>query len=231
MIAILAVLLAILLPALAVARRNGRAVTSLSNLRSLAQATAMYQLEHKSLYPKPAEGTFRGLGDLTPDERVAALWYNALDPYLGERTPPDTAAEREKRNNEQWKQSPVWKDFSADDQAKTRSFKMNANFANDGAGRYQTSEAQVKQPSRVVLYGDGQAADSVNASKVNQATFALSEGLVAPRWSGAAHLVFADGHANPERQPLNPAHVCPAWFGEKDKRGGVRTIVWDFAGD
>ena len=50
-IGIIAILIAILLPALSRARENARRVQCLSNIRQLATATIMFANEHKGLMP------------------------------------------------------------------------------------------------------------------------------------------------------------------------------------
>jgi len=62
-IGIIALLVSILLPALATAREQAQKTVCLSNLRSLGQAVAVYQAEHKGVFPPLsswAAGTFGG---------------------------------------------------------------------------------------------------------------------------------------------------------------------------
>lgn len=233
--AVIGLVMGIALPVLARARRAARSVQSLSNLRQLGQMTELYQDDHKRLFPKPAEGTFRGNGDLDADRRVQVLWYNALDPYAG-LAPPATLADREKRNDVAWKQAPAWADIPSSRQAANRTFKMNAYFADDAEGRYQTHGHLVRQPARTVVYGDGQAEDMAGQSSIgNASSFAMTEGIVGPRNPGrSVHVCCADGHASAEYQPLkerdgSKIYPCPGWYSENDKKGGQdRTLIWNF---
>ena len=103
-IGIIALLVSILLPALATAREQAQRTACLSNLRSLGQAVAVYQAEHKGVYPPLsswATGQFLGnryrganlwiMLKVTPGIRVAACptALNTLE------HPAYTAAQRE----------------------------------------------------------------------------------------------------------------------------------------
>lgn len=232
---IILVLAGILMPVLAHSRRTARTLKSQSNLRQIGLLTEMYKSDHKNLYPRPAEGTFRGEGDLTADERVRTLWYNAIDEYAGLRS-PQTVAERQDRNDEAWKQSAAWADIPEERQAANRTFKMNKNFADDGGGRYQTKGHLVRHPDRTVVYGDGQAEDMEGQTSIaNASNFSLSEGIVGPRNPGkGVNIVFADGHVSAEYQPLkmksgSTVYACPGWYSETDKKGGTdRRLIWNF---
>ncbi len=234
-LAAITLLLGILIPVLSRAKRSAQVMKSQANLRQISLMTELYKNDHKSLFPKPAEGTFRGIGDMGTDARIQALWYNAIDPYAG-LTPPQTAAQRQNRNDEPWKQSAFWGDIPDNRQAANRTFKMNANFADDNARRYRTPENLIRHPSRTVVYGDGQAEDMEGQSSIaNASTFSLSEGIVGPRNPGRTALIaFADGHLSLESQPLktqvgSTVYPCPGWYSETDKKGGSdRTLIWNF---
>ncbi len=234
-LSIIALLMGILIPFLSRGRRSAQALVSQANLRQLHDFTECYKNDHKSLFPKPAEGTFRGAGDMSTEARIQALWYNAVDPYAGLK-PPETAAQRANRNDVPWKQSPAWAGLPDNRKTANRSFKMNQNFSDDTVGRYQTRENLVRHPVVTVLYGDGQAEDMDGQSSIgNASNFSLSEGIVGPRNPGkTVNIVFVDGHVSAEFQKLkekvgSTLYPCPGWYSETDKAGGKdRTIIWDF---
>jgi len=58
-IGIIALLISVLMPALTAARQQAQKTQCLSNLRSLGQAVALYQAEHKGVYP-PLIGAIEG---------------------------------------------------------------------------------------------------------------------------------------------------------------------------
>ena len=92
-IAILSVLCALLLPALASSKENGRRAQCLSNLRQLALAAQMYWDENEEISFRYLRGSTNGgtiywFGWIKPGaegEREFDAAYGALFPYLGER--------------------------------------------------------------------------------------------------------------------------------------------------
>jgi prepilin-type N-terminal cleavage/methylation domain-containing protein/prepilin-type processing-associated H-X9-DG protein len=80
-IGIIAVLIALLLPALSGARNSARAVKCASQLREIGHAMAIYSTEGKRLLPF---GYIRARRDLPGrDETVVVTWDDLLNPYLG----------------------------------------------------------------------------------------------------------------------------------------------------
>jgi prepilin-type N-terminal cleavage/methylation domain-containing protein len=87
-ISIIALLVSILLPALGAARQTAVMLQCLSQTRSLAQATHMYQADHETYYDYGLDSrgtdnlfhndtlnTYLGLGNLYTDTRAADLWH------------------------------------------------------------------------------------------------------------------------------------------------------------
>ncbi len=72
-IGIIAILIALLLPALNKARQQSRALSCLSNLRQIAMATQLYAHDNKDMLP---------YGDTSP---WGNNWPTSLAPYLGKR--------------------------------------------------------------------------------------------------------------------------------------------------
>jgi prepilin-type N-terminal cleavage/methylation domain-containing protein/prepilin-type processing-associated H-X9-DG protein len=75
-IGIIALLIAIILPALNKAREQAKMVACMSNLRQLCAATFMHNDEFKEQYPAPA-----WIGDHEPDDWI--YWEAGLDPTQG----------------------------------------------------------------------------------------------------------------------------------------------------
>ena len=94
-IAIIAILAAMLLPALQQARERGRSAKCISNMKQVAYSFSAYGDEHKSYIPPYQNGT-----TVTSDGKVKGAgksWYSAtkskglLAPYVGMETPSDCA--------------------------------------------------------------------------------------------------------------------------------------------
>ena len=73
-IGIIALLIAILLPSLAAARRQAKTVTSMSNLRQIGIALVQYRIENRGYYPVAAWPSL-------PD-RPRMRWADAIYPYM-----------------------------------------------------------------------------------------------------------------------------------------------------
>ncbi len=73
-IGIIALLIAILMPALATARQQAKSVTSLSNLRQLGIGLVQYRVENKGCYPVASYASL-------PD-RARFRWGDAIYPYM-----------------------------------------------------------------------------------------------------------------------------------------------------
>jgi prepilin-type N-terminal cleavage/methylation domain-containing protein/prepilin-type processing-associated H-X9-DG protein len=80
-IGIIALLIAILLPALGRARQQGQRVQCMSNLRQITTATVMYCTENKGWFPRAAVGTATGNYSDVYDDFV--YWQPGRDPNQG----------------------------------------------------------------------------------------------------------------------------------------------------
>ena len=94
-IGIIAVLIAILLPALSRARQQANTVYCLANLRQIGNAYAMYVNDNKGWLPfvYNGDGTL-GWGQpyvrnpANPSLNTGIYWFEAIAPYMGSRKPP-----------------------------------------------------------------------------------------------------------------------------------------------
>ena len=225
-IAIVALLLALLLPSLARVRDAADALRCLSRQRQLAVATAVHQHDHAGRFPRPLVGNPATLppelaSRLSMDERYATLWFNALDMYLDRISPADAdPLALHKQDPVADRREPAWR-------LANRTLKMNTYFCEDDAGRFFSHDRDVEQPALTVLFADGRAADLYAGDLINARRYDVSEGLVGPRHAGGAvNVAFVDGHGRAIRQALNPALAGPGWYREST---GRQPLIWNFA--
>ncbi|RYG75546.1 prepilin-type N-terminal cleavage/methylation domain-containing protein [bacterium] len=217
-IGIIAILMAILLPALNKARASAQTLKCAANLRTLGQATAMYTNASKGYLPYTTT-------TLWP----TVLWFNAVDPYLGAKAGrPGAAANTaaDERSYKNYKQCPIYETFEGDkfdgNQGDTKEFaktyKMNSLLRRAAAPAYtiyvpgdapKTTRfaplniTQVKETSRVVYLGDGVSLDSVGQIPGHEESGQFSMELnddpnkqanPSMRHAGGANILFVDGH-------------------------------------
>lgn len=250
-ISVVGVMIALLLPALGMARRAARASGCLSNLKQIALATSGYHADFKNVYPQPAN-----------DAQIAsnaasgsALWFNALDPYFSKNLlkyagTGGTAATN--RNYEQYKHCPVWQEIPESGTTKNgngttinirrrdnRTLKMNKYFGNvDGADVIPggpavlwVRENDIKRPSDTVVYGDGAAQDLYPVNDTQTGHFHMDEYWVGLRHGTGANIAFADGSVRHYYQAYtkNVTAANPAGFLRWHKQGEPeQQLVWRF---
>jgi prepilin-type processing-associated H-X9-DG protein/prepilin-type N-terminal cleavage/methylation domain-containing protein len=230
-VAIIALLVAILLPSLGKAKAKAKATVCLSNMRQLGMATRGYEYDFNNFMPCPVT---------TPGE--ASMWYTALDPYLNDQNDANTVASR---NYKTFKQCTVWPELTslAPDTAVTgatqtsqqyqRTIKMNTHLRRDGmpssAGNARSfcSLLDIEQPSLHVLFADGTAGDQIpwpdntaEAGSFSMDVTDRTQGGVAVRHNGAANVAFVDGHAESltlptyKRTPAGTNVQIDAWYSQ-----------------
>jgi prepilin-type N-terminal cleavage/methylation domain-containing protein/prepilin-type processing-associated H-X9-DG protein len=189
-IGIIAILVALLLPALNKARQQAYAVKCLSNLRVLGQATAMYMSQYKGAFPYPTSayplppGTSAPAGSPLDGMQENICWFTALDPFLQPRRSNEafspTSPTRWRTYN-LYKQCPVYESFEGNEKNPTgsqnsikgfaRTYKMNSHLrrrsVQTSAGAAGTITAanvaragDVKPSAQFVYLGDGLSIDS-----------------------------------------------------------------------
>lgn len=241
-IGVIALLIGILLPVLAKSREAGKAVVCMSNMRSMASATTGYMLDNQQYYPQPS--TDDGINAAGSDANKA-LWYNALDYYVGNEVKAGGSGDR---NDNAYKQDPVWLDLPANglDPDNARTIKMNEFFgwisssttapSATGVNPFKFFKAtRIQQPSKTVLFGDGRAHDTPSATTGNVDTggaglFALRGVYVGLRHQEGANLVMADvsvsHHSNPVRQT---GSGYQGWYENSEANAILRPdVIFDF---
>ena len=234
-ISIIALLIAILLPALGAARRSAKAIQCANHHKQLGLATQMYIDENKDEFPQPFQDN-----DLGNARKVEVLWFNALDEYLSQVSQDYSSASE--RNYNIYKQDPVYEDFGENTGVTggngSRTIKMNENFGDLSGGSFKFHKlSSIRQTSKVVTYFDGTARDmGLGINDSANTAFHGNELNVYSRHSGSANVAFADGHVSaesPEKQTANTSALpffnssveYEAWFEEPDPR---QELIWDF---
>jgi len=225
-IGIIAILTALLLPALNKARAAAKSLACLSNLRQLGTATHMYVNEYKGYMPYP-----------TTTFSESALWFTALDPYLMRiQGRPGATGVAAGRNYSKIKQCVVYDELQGEKfsggQSTTkefaRTYKMNTHLRRNNIGQLrppQPSSAwkyspakitDVKRTAEFVYIGDSVAQDYFGEipSVFENGQFSMevndwTEANPGLRHMGGANMLFVDGHAEyfklPSfRKPLRP---------------------------
>ena len=199
-IGIISVLMAILLPALSVARENAKSLACLSNLRQLSLAAQMYCDRYRGSFPiayyddngSPLHTSFawdfNSIRDLTT---------GALTTEPGLLWQGDTSAKVQ--------QCPSFDGASNTSGDPYTGYNYNTSYI--GHGQYEdiidpAKAAQVRYSSRCALFGDGQytaGADKFMRAPLpnpGDASFSgRSSGTQGFRHRGRTNVVFCDGHA------------------------------------
>jgi prepilin-type processing-associated H-X9-DG protein/prepilin-type N-terminal cleavage/methylation domain-containing protein len=236
-ISIIALLIAILLPALGAARDAAKSIQCANHHKQLALANQMYIDENKGVFPQPFQD-----GDLdnaalntTGRTKGELLWFNALDEYLSQIDQEYNNASN--RNYNIYKQDPVYEDFGEDTGTTggngSRTIKMNENFGDlaGGSVRFHKQDS-ITKTTEVVTFFDGLSRDAgLSINSGFNTSFHGGEREAFTRHGGAANVAFVDGHVEAVSQASerivrgSDAIVYDAWFEEPDNR---QELIWDF---
>lgn len=180
-VAIIAILAAILLPALGRARKMARQAVCKSNLRQIGLAFHMYAITNRGFLP-------------TIDHWNTDDWFYAIDPYLPmEACPGETIATRTRI-----KQCPSAPRLGADPLTTyfNYSYKLNWRLRRikpegvSGNNSNQRTIDSIPSPSKTVLVFDGIADGDVTPHTAGGGRWEQT----ARRHGGGACLLFVDGH-------------------------------------
>ncbi len=224
-ISVIAILIALLLPALGAAKASANQVKCLSNMRQLTIATAGYQEDYRRVFPQPSQNSA-----LSDEDGGTAMWFNALDKYLSKQRLEYKSGDADDRNYETYKQDPVWTSFPKEGNVRrdNRTIKMNQEFGKkvDGDALWFT-DSSMRAPGQTVMYVDGRALD-IRPDAPNDGSFGhfhAVEGTVGLRHNEGANVAFADSHAALVKQEVRTTTAAPSWFNEPDEK---QTLIWDF---
>lgn len=174
-VAILALLLAILLPSLGAARAQSRAATCGTNLRELGIATHVYADENRD-----------ALIALLETRTGYVHWIQLLEPYI--KTPAICRCRDDQSTN--WAKDP----FHDTQGLRTTSFVLNHEISPD-LGIYK--RGQVQHPARTVFFAefkDDQVGDHFHPESWALFLETPEDELALERHRGQANYWFIDGH-------------------------------------
>ncbi|HWQ90107.1 MAG TPA: prepilin-type N-terminal cleavage/methylation domain-containing protein [Clostridia bacterium] len=227
-VAIIAILAAMLLPALAGAKARGQGTACLNNLRQLSLAWTMYTDDARDVMPynlgsseirnKVATGVFENWTssimswELDPDNtNTVLLTRGGIGPYAGSarvyRCPNDSVVS-DIQAGQGWS-------------ARVRSISMNAMIGD--AGEFSRSGAnvnnphyrqffkltQIPEPAQIFVFVE-EHPDSINDGYfINKFYTARWMDLPASWHQGAANLTFADGHAEARKWRFGSTRPAP----------------------
>lgn len=188
-ISIITILMSLLLPSLGKAREVARNAVAQSNLKQNAYGIAYYLEDYGQTYPQAVQD-----GAITSTTaRASALWFNAIDTYIGEEQLPYTSTDASIRNYVPVKQHPVWLDIDPAVRNNNRTIKMNDRFSVSSGFKFYR-EPQIVQPFNTVLFVEGRAQDLRFTDTTVAQNFSATEGSVGLRYNNGANVAFTDAH-------------------------------------
>jgi prepilin-type N-terminal cleavage/methylation domain-containing protein/prepilin-type processing-associated H-X9-DG protein len=235
-LAIIAILAALLLPALARSREKARSVQCLNNLKQWGLAFGIYELDNEFI---PREGLRRDgtvrleLWAQVRDPANKDVWYNALPPNLGERPAREYDAQRSSFYQNRLYHCPSAK-FQEDpggDNSAFFSLVMSSKLIMPPSEppEYSIRFAAIQRPSDTPAFLEARVEQSEPKVDVEQLDYDLGQpsayaSRFAPRHTQGGNITFCDGHAQwlpgPKVVETRPGH----------KRGLARfpdgEIIW-----
>ena len=237
-IGIIAILIAILLPALNKAREQAKIVQCLSNLKNVGLAFIMYTNTNAGWYPFPTSS------QASPTQPTGSnkfggtpIWFDAIDPYLGAKLGANRTGVAASRAFAAIKQDPIWETFPEKEpggaqgnlKESSRTYKMNSHLRSPNTGRNATTglpangpirQSFIKESNKLIVVGDSAAYDiypfpaNINATNGRfsmQLSDLSDDGNAYPylRHANSANMVFADGHAENCKFKLAPKNHDP----------------------
>jgi prepilin-type N-terminal cleavage/methylation domain-containing protein/prepilin-type processing-associated H-X9-DG protein len=201
-IAIIAILAAILLPALAKAKSAARRTACLSNLRQWGLALTMYCTDNEDYLPRESFGTGTVLNNWAQvrDPKNYDVWYNALPPLMGQLRAADFFSHRADFYEPQsFFHCPSVRLPPGAITGNNPLFSMSMNSKLIEPPKIVVRAAEVLQPASTVIFlenllaGEPPVDPAQPTDNLGQPSSYASR--FAARHDGRGNIVFVDGHA------------------------------------
>ena len=217
-IAIIAILAAMLLPALNSARSKGRSIKCLNNLKGIGTALSQYTADYNGYGPRQA-GNILSSGE--------GKWEDVLLPYVSNITNINDMASFEKKDAGQWRpvlpifRCPENHDEWYDVYHRIRNYAINAFLGGRDASLHWNRKWEiVKHTTTCITAVDGKNDASRSGAISDRPAQSASTAFVDYRHVNLANILFLDGHSaamkfNAVPYDYNTAPGYQYWYGKK----------------
>ena len=204
-ISVISLLMAMLMPVLAMTRRRGKTVLCLSNLRQLAIAAHMYADNNNGYYP------IAYMSEFTDPVFVAYAWdFTTIKDWSNGQGKVIPGLLWQGTTIEKIQQCPSFRGAHNWYSDPCTGYNYNTSYIGHGQGESivaPTKAVAVKRPSQCALFGDGQWAGGANKfmrapwpSEGDAAFFGRAMGTQGYRHCGRTNVVYCDGGARSTRE-------------------------------
>jgi prepilin-type N-terminal cleavage/methylation domain-containing protein/prepilin-type processing-associated H-X9-DG protein len=191
-VTIIAVLAAMLLPALAKTKDKAKQISCASNLKQLGISLHLYAGDWNDTFPAPDQSFGTNV-----------CWFYAIDSYLGKAV--GTSGPLPEQKVALIKQDPIWSSFDPAVRTNWRTIKMNFKLIGNDFDPFPANAASaspswrkvtdINKPTTTPLLFDGRC-EEVSTASPDRSIFNGYEKYVSRRHGGGlgANILFTDGH-------------------------------------